>query len=87
MNRLLLKQIWNSSLKNNNKCPVIIVQKIKTVGYDIIWPIKNPAEDYLNWEKNKGRNTIMSEFLSKNNYKIGWSNEYFNIMIPENYKK
>jgi hypothetical protein len=75
------------SYKNNQNCPVVIVQKIKTIGFETVWPVKNPPEDYLKWDRNKGRNAIMNEFLSKNNYKIGWSNDYFNIMIPENYKK
>jgi hypothetical protein len=63
--------------------PVVVMQKIKTFGFNNgKWPEFVPDGDYENWERNKGRNKILGEFLQRHNYKTVWSNSVFKILIP-----
>ena len=62
--------------------PVVIMQKIKTIGGSSNWPDPS-SEDMGSWEqKNAKRDSYMNEFLQANNYKEVWSNAVFRIFVP-----
>jgi hypothetical protein len=66
----------------HKKMPVIVRQKIKTFGDGSEWPEKLLPQPYADWEVNRERNKVMNAFIMENNYKIVWSNNYFEILIP-----
>jgi hypothetical protein len=70
-------------LDETKTLPVVVMQKIKTIGASSNWP--DPAtEDVSVYEKkNEKRNSYMNEFLQNNNYKEVWSNNVFRIFVPK----
>jgi len=60
--------------------PIVVQQKFET-----IYSFSEPILDYMSTVKENSnfhsnqRNAIMNSFLERNNYKIVWSNPYFNI--------
>ena len=60
--------------------PIIVQQKFETIG-----EFSAPMIDYLSEDKeisnnyDVGRVTVINDFIERNNYKIVWSNLYFNI--------
>ncbi|WP_299556119.1 glycosyltransferase family 39 protein [Seonamhaeicola sp.] len=74
------------------KYPVIVQQKFET-----IWSFSEPIPEYLSEDFNNDKNLInaydakknkvMNDFLSRNDYKIVWSNDYFNIYQTQKYHK
>ena len=64
--------------------PVVVQQKFQTIE-----EFSKPVLDYMsetkeeNYIYKRGRVIAMNSFLNRNNYKIVWSNEYFNILKPE----
>jgi hypothetical protein len=63
--------------------PVVIMQKIKTIGNSSNWPDPS-SEDTSSYEKkNEKRNAYMNEFLQAYNYREVWSNDVFRIFIPQ----
>ena len=60
--------------------PIVVQQKFEVIG-----PFSEPIPDYMSTDKENSnshsneRNAIMNSFLERNNYKIVWSNPYFNI--------
>ncbi|MEZ4856285.1 MAG: hypothetical protein R2812_07410 [Gelidibacter sp.] len=68
--------------------PIVVQQKFET-----IYEFSEPIPDYMSTNKENNnfhsneRNAIMKAFLERNNYKIVWSNLYFNIYQPEEVKK
>lgn len=60
--------------------PIVVQQKFET-----IYAFSEPIPDYMSTQKENNnshsneRNAIMNAFLNRNNYKIVWSNAYFNI--------
>jgi hypothetical protein len=69
--------------KEKKNLPVVVMQKIKTIGDGSMWPEKTLPSDYFTWEENLGRNKYMNEFLARNNYKEVWSDPYFKILIAK----
>jgi hypothetical protein len=78
---------YNSFEKKLNKAekeipvlPIVVQQKVET-----IYRFSEPISDYMSTKKintnfhSNERNAIMNSFLNRNNYKIVWSNDYFNI--------
>ena len=78
---------YNSFEKKLNKAekeipvlPIVVQQKVET-----IYRFSEPISDYMSTKKintnfhSNERNAIMISFLNRNNYKIVWSNDYFNI--------
>lgn len=69
----------NKSLIKSKEIPVIILQKIRTLNND--WPnnsfsgFQKSAQDYL-------LDSIMNDFMKRNNYKKVWENKAFEIQIP-----
>lgn len=63
-----------------NEFPIVVQQKFNTIG-----EFSQPIADYMSENKensflyNKRRMIIMNKFLKRNDYKIVWSNPYFNI--------
>lgn len=71
-----------SAVIRTKELPVIIVQKIKTIGDGSDWP-QNPLRTDEEWQKiNEPRNNVLKDFLTSNNYKEAWSNDIFRILIP-----
>ncbi len=70
------------ALAETKTLPVIIVQKIKTIGSGSAWPEKL-AEDSSEWEKmNQHRDAVLTGFLNENHYTEAWENNFFKILIP-----
>lgn len=78
----LFEKELKASQKYQKKLPVIVKQKIKTFGDGSEWPEKLLPQPYEEWDVNRERNRVMTEFIKENNYKIVWSNAYFEILIP-----
>ncbi|OED39453.1 hypothetical protein AB832_04110 [Flavobacteriaceae bacterium (ex Bugula neritina AB1)] len=84
--------VFDTKLKKaenvTSKLPVVILQKFNTLGN-----FSTPQPDYMSTDKKddyrykKGRVIAMSSFLQRNNYKTVWSNEYFDILTPEDISK
>lgn len=62
--------------------PVVVIQKINTVGDASNWP--HPSSVYDDeWNKlNEERNAYLDDFLTMHNYQEVWNNRCFKIMIP-----
>ncbi|WP_225034948.1 glycosyltransferase family 39 protein [Winogradskyella sp. SM1960] len=60
--------------------PIVVQQKFETIGQfstpDPYYMSESKEEDY---RYNRNRVKAMNDFLERNNYKIVWSNDYFNI--------
>ncbi|MFK7831761.1 MAG: hypothetical protein AB8B52_00660 [Winogradskyella sp.] len=60
--------------------PVVVQQKFET-----IYSFSEPITDFMSTQKENSnfhsneRNAIMNAFLERNNYRIVWSNSYFNV--------
>ncbi|WP_411767747.1 hypothetical protein [Winogradskyella sp. A3E31] len=74
-----------SEAENNiEELPVIIQQKFET-----IYKFSEPISDYMSLDRendnffNTSRTKVMLDFISRHNYKIVWSNDYFNIYKTE----
>ncbi|MBL7738582.1 MAG: glycosyltransferase family 39 protein [Chitinophagaceae bacterium] len=63
--------------------PVVIFQKIKTMGSGSDWPSASSMQDEEWNQRNKNRNGYIQEFLQNNQYKEVWSNLIFKIYIPQ----
>lgn len=70
----------NRAEQNIEVLPIIVQQKFETIGY-----FSEPMLDYMYENKediytyDKRRVIAMNAFIKKNDYKIIWSNPYFNI--------
>ncbi|WP_179352769.1 hypothetical protein [Winogradskyella vidalii] len=64
--------------------PIVVKQKFET-----IYKFSEPIPDYMSTQKENSdfhsneRNAIMNAFLNRNNYKVVWSNAYFDIYQTE----
>ncbi|MBL7743349.1 MAG: glycosyltransferase family 39 protein [Chitinophagaceae bacterium] len=80
-------EIFRSELElarsKNDRLPVVIFQKIKTMGSGSDWPSESSMHDEEWQRRNKNRNSYINDFLQKNNYKEVWSNLIFKIYIPQ----
>jgi hypothetical protein len=65
-----------------NTLPVVVMQTILTIGDGSKWPEEQLKADYMQWDRNKGRNDVLDKFLTDHNYKIVWENDVFRIMTP-----
>ena len=63
--------------------PVVIMQKIKTIGGSSNWPDPSPEDVSVYEKKNEKRDTYMNEFMQAHNYKEVWSNNVFRIFVPQ----
>ncbi len=68
--------------QTNPVLPVVVIQKIRTIGDGSGWPEVQLTENYQLEERNKGRNERLSEFLVAHQYKTIWENSVFEIHIP-----
>jgi hypothetical protein len=66
--------------------PIVVMQKIKTIGDGSKWPEQTLPTDYSQWDENQGRNKYMNEFLTENNYIEVWTNGFFKILVPNQNK-
>ena len=76
------KKKLETAQKNRDALPVVLVQKFETIG-----EFSAPQLNYLatdideTYFHNNAIAELMTEFLVENDYKIAWSNDYFNIYI------
>jgi hypothetical protein len=70
------------AVKQKKVLPVVVMQKIKTIGEGSKWPEETLPDDYSKWDVNLGRNKYMNDFLVQNHYKEVWANQYFSILVP-----
>lgn len=63
--------------------PVVIMQKMKTIGASSNWPDPSPEDVSIYEKKNEKRDRYMNEFMQANNYKEVWSNNVFRIFVPQ----
>jgi hypothetical protein len=71
------------SFEETKVLPVVIMQKMKTIGASSNWPDPSP-EDVTTYEKkNEKRDMYMNEFMQANHYKEVWSNNVFRIFVPQ----
>lgn len=72
----------NKGLEETKQLPVVVMQKIKTIGASSNWP--DPTqEDVKEYErKNAVRNQYMNEFLTNHSYREVWSNSVFALYVP-----
>lgn len=66
--------------------PVLIRQKIQTIGDGGGWPSEIVSGKYEDWEVNKGRNEILNRFLIEHGYTLYWESPYFQIMVPKDFR-
>ncbi len=78
----LFKQELDLAVTTKKALPVIVMQSIKTIGDGSKWPEEMLSENYSNWERNKGRNTILTDFLLEHSYTLAWENKVFKILLP-----
>ncbi|MBS1933677.1 MAG: glycosyltransferase family 39 protein [Bacteroidetes bacterium] len=73
----------NNSLDETKTLPVIIMQKVKTIGSGSGWPDRL-AQDTVEWsEMNQNRNAVFNEFINTYKYHEVWSNACFSILVPD----
>lgn len=78
----IFKQELNSAQAGIVGLPVVIMQKIKTIGSGSTWPSAATMHDEEWIHRNRRRNAYVDEFLATNNYKEVWSNQIFKMYIP-----
>jgi len=71
------------SFEETKVLPVVIMQKMKTIGGSSNWPDPSPEDVSVYEKKNVKRNEYMNEFMQANNYKEVWSNNVFRIFVPQ----
>jgi hypothetical protein len=73
----IFKDVINKSVKDIPYLPVVILQKVNTLGTN--WP-DNPI--YTKTENEKERGIVFTNFLNKYGYKKVWGNVAFDILLP-----
>jgi hypothetical protein len=73
----------NKGLEETKKLPVVIFQKIKTIGASSNWPDTTTEDVSVYEKKNATRNKYMQEFLETHHYREAWGNRVFSIYVPE----
>jgi hypothetical protein len=63
--------------------PVVIMQRMKTIGASSNWPDPSPEDVSVYEKKNEKRDTYMNEFMEAHNYREVWSNNVFRILVPQ----
>jgi len=75
----------NKAEKEIEELPVVVQQKFET-----IYQFSDPIDDYMSTNKvnsdfhSNENNAIMNSFLKRHNYRVVWSNDYFNIYVSKN---
>jgi len=78
----LFKNELDKAQSNSQLLPVVVRQKINTIGSGSGWPEILPPGDYLQIPRNQKKNQYFNEFLSRYSYTKVWSSPYFEILIP-----
>jgi hypothetical protein len=79
------KNKLNQAESEIKELPIVVQQKFQTIVN-----FSKPVSDYMDENKQEGyiykqgRVKAMNSFLKRNNYKVIWSNSYFNILKPIN---
>lgn len=71
----------NNAKINTIELPVIVTQKMNTLGTN--WP-QNVEKGIERTKPEQLRDSILTEFIAKNQYKKVWENKAFKIFLPEN---
>jgi hypothetical protein len=75
----MLRNAINSSLKEINHLPLVVLQKVKTINTN--WP-ENDNISYFEIKEYEKRNYYIKKFLDKFDYKLIWENKAFSVMKP-----
>lgn len=78
----IFKTELDSAVLRTKILPVVIVQKMKTVGNAGNWPEEPVFYDSTWHKKNEPRDKFLNEFLQQYQYKEVWNNKVFKIMVP-----
>jgi hypothetical protein len=79
----VFKKELDRAQHENGRLPVVVTEKIKTIGSGSNWPDSSSMHD-AEWEsRNQERNIYLNDFLNKNHYQEIWANEIFRILIPK----
>jgi hypothetical protein len=73
------------SNKANHTPPVVVRQKIQTIGDGSRWPEKLVTMEYSAWQVNAGRNRALDSYLEEKGYRVYWESPYFQILTPAGY--
>lgn len=79
----VFKEELERAEKEKKSLPVVLVQKMITMGEGGYWPSKDVVYDTDTWPVNEERNAALNEFLERNNYNEVWENDYFKIYTTE----
>jgi hypothetical protein len=79
----LFKAELDYAESHEKSLPVVVRQKINTIGSGSSWPEVLPPGNYLQLPRNLRKNQFFDEFLIRNNYKEVWSSQFFEIFIPQ----
>jgi len=72
----------NSAYERTGIAPVVVIQRVNTIGDASDWSSAHLPVD-PEWDrKNQQRDIYLGEFLSKHHYTEVWKNEIFRIMVP-----
>jgi hypothetical protein len=81
----LFEKDINSSLERHGFLPVVIEQRIHTTGQGSRWPTVIVEDEFLK-KDDLGRDRVLNEFLTKNEYREAWKNQCFRILVPRSPK-
>jgi hypothetical protein len=76
--RYFFKKSMENAVYEKKLFPVIIYQKVNTLG-ELEWPDLNNKD----LDIDHPRNSYIKYFMKKNNYKLVWENTSFRIFIPK----
>jgi hypothetical protein len=72
----------DEGLQETKTLPVVIVQKIKTIGASSNWPDSTSEDLSVYQNKNAKRDAYMNEFLQAHQYEEVWDSRYFKLFVP-----
>lgn len=78
----IFKSELDSAVQRSTILPVVVVQKMKTVGNAGNWPEEPIVYDSAWHKKNEPRDKFLNDFLQQHQYTEVWSNKVFKIMMP-----
>jgi hypothetical protein len=73
------------SSRSAGMAPVVVCQKIQTIGDGGGWPTQMAGNDYAAWDVNAARNRTLKQYLEANGYRVYWESPYFQILTPAGY--
>ncbi len=79
----IFKEELQKAEKEKKQLPVVLTQKMITMGDGGYWPSPLVHFNSETWPVNEKRNEALNDFLQRNKYNTAWENDYFKISIPQ----